>query len=456
MKKLVLLLFFIGGFLSTQAQDSTSKKSINKSNKGFIISLGLNLVDSSGNMNPFEFLGSFDEMAFSENYNVGLEYRFSNYLSLSAAWSSNKWKANKGIIDGSTLTSDIKYSAIDLDLKYYLNEALGGWFKENTWLDLYVHGGAGSVNTGDHSGITLNFGPGVNFWFSDRFGLNLNGTGKWMLNPEKELHKTNHLQYSASLMYRFKGNQPKERDDDNDGIKNSLDDCPNVSGVAENNGCPEDINDSDGDGFSDTLDKCPEEYGTVDGCPETKVVTEADSDGDSVLDSEDYCPNIKGSPTNNGCPLLDSDNDGVVDIADKCPSVPGSPTNNGCPYGEISIGATDTHLNIESKGIYFDKGNHNFRQDSYPVLIKIAEMMKEHPESHFRIEGHTDSSGSYESNQRLSENRAAAVRLYLIHHSGILSENLIAIGYGETRPVDSNLTKEGQRLNRRVEIIRIE
>ena len=116
--------------------------------------------------------------------------------------------------------------------------------------------------------------------------------------------------------------------------------------------------------------------------------------------------------------------------------------------------AKDTNLNLESKGILFNKGNANFRQDSYPILIKVAEMMKQHPEAHFRIEGHTDSSGSYPSNQRLSDRRAAAVRLYLIN-SGIPSENLIAEGYGETRPVNSNLTREGQRLNRRVEIIRI-
>ena len=453
MKKLVLLLFFIGVLVPTQAQESITNKAINDINKGLILKLGLNLVDRSGDDNPFTMFSDFDKMAFSSNFNVELEYRFNKWISLAGLLANNKWKANKGLIDESIVPNDIKYSSIDLDLKFYYDEALGRWFKENHWLDLYLHGGAGSVNIGDHSGITLNFGPGVNFWFSNRLGLNLNGTGKWMLNTENKLYKTNHFQYSASLMYRFVGKQPKDRDDDNDGVNNSIDECPDVFGVPKNNGCPEDINDSDGDGFSDTLDKCPEEYGTVDGCPETIVVTEADSDGDSVLDSEDYCPNIKGSPTNNGCPLLDSDNDGVVDIADKCPSVPGSPTNSGCPYGEISIGATDTHLNIESKGIYFDKGNHNFRQDSYPVLIKVAEMMKEHPEAHFRIEGHTDSSGSYPSNQRLSDRRAAAVRLYLIH-SGIPSENLIAIGYGETRPVDSNLTKEGQRLNRRVEIIR--
>ena len=445
MKKLALLLFFIGGLVSAQAQESISTDSINKTNKGLLLKLGLNLVDSSGEYNPFEFLSSFDEMAFSENFNIELEYRFSNSLSLSVAWSNNKWKANKGRIDGAIIPSDVKYSAIDLDLKYYYNQSFGGWFDRNDWLELYLHGGVGRVSQADQSGMTLNVGPGVNIWFSDQFGLNLNGTGKWTLN--KEEYNSNHFQYSTSLMYRFAS---RDKDDDNDGVRNKMDDCPNVSGVAQNNGCPEEA-DSDGDGVVDAMDKCPEAYGTDNGCPE--VLMEADTDGDSVLDSADKCPKIKGLPTNNGCPLLDSDNDGIVDVADKCPNVPGVESNNGCPYEEIEIGSTKTNLNIVSKGILFNSGNSNFRQESYPVLIKVVEMMKQHPEAQFKIEGHTDSSGRYDSNKRLSQTRANAVRNYLIS-SGIPSENLIAEGFGETRPVVSNLTGEGRRLNRRVEIIR--
>ena len=104
---------------------------------------------------------------------------------------------------------------------------------------------------------TLNFGPGANFWISDQFGINLNGTGKWSLNNGDHLYTHNHFQYSASLMYRFIDN-----DDDNDGVKNKVDDCPNVPGVAENNGCPEESNDRDGDGVVDAIDKCPDVYGS--------------------------------------------------------------------------------------------------------------------------------------------------------------------------------------------------
>ena len=168
----------------------------------------------------------------------------------------------------------------------------------------------------------------------------------------------------------------------------------------------------------------------------------------------DECPKIKGLPTNSGCPLPDSDNDGIVDAADKCPSVAGLESNNGCPFEEILVGDTNSLLNQYSKEILFNKGNYNFRQDSYPVLFKIVEMMKQYPEAQYKIEGHTDSVGSYASNKRLSQTRMNAVRNYLVN-SGIPAENLILEAFGETKPRASNLTKEGQRLNRRVEIIRI-
>ena len=441
MKKFTLLLFFIGGLVSTQAQE-LSNDSINEFHRTLILKLGVNLVDSTGDNDPFSAFSDFDQMAFSNNYNVELEYRFSKWFSLGAIWSANKWKANKGNIDGIIVNTDQNYLAIDLDLKFYYDEAFD-WFDRNDWAELYLHGGVGAVTQGGNAGVSLNFGPGANFWISDQFGVNLNGTAKWHLSHGDKQYGTNHFQYSASLMYRFINN-----DDDNDGVKNSVDDCPNVFGVAANNGCPEESNDRDGDGVVNALDKCPDVYGADNGCPQP---VEVDTDGDGVFDSADNCPKIKGLPTNNGCPLPDSDNDGIVDSADKCPTVPGLESNNGCPFEE----AIDSELSIMSEEILFDTGNANFRQDSYPTLIKIIQIMKQYPDVQFKIEGHTDSVGSFESNRRLSQTRANAVRNYLIN-GGVPSENIISSeGFGEIKPIASNLTKEGRRKNRRVEIIRI-
>ena len=444
MKKYALILVFIGGLVSTQAQESISNQSMNEAHRTLILKLGMNLVDSSGERNPFAAFTDFDQMAFSDNYNVELEYRFSNSFSLSAAFSNNKWKANKGNIDGVFITSDVKYFAIDLDLKYYYDEAFGDWFDRNDWLELYLHGGVGTDFQADNAGISLNFGPGANFWISDQFGVNVNGTGKWLLSHGEKLYGSNHFQYSASLMYRFVDN-----DDDNDGVKNKVDDCPKVPGVAKNNGCPEEV-DSDKDGVVDTIDKCPNLYGTDNGCPEP--VKEVDSDGDSVLDSVDNCPEIKGLPTNNGCPLPDTDNDGVADVDDKCPEVPGIESNSGCP--KIEIGSSNKVLNEIASNILFNSGKKKLKQDSYPALIKIIKMMKQYPEAQFRIEGHTDSVGGYGFNEHLSQSRANVVRDYLIAN-GIPSESIVIEAFGETKPTASNSTKEGRRLNRRAVVIRI-
>jgi len=77
--------------------------------------------------------------------------------------------------------------------------------------------------------------------------------------------------------------------------------------------------------------------------------------------------------------------------------------------------------------------------------------MKEQPDLRAEIRGHADSTGTDAYNQTLSEKRAAAVMKYLVDH-GIDKARLTAIGFGESRPVASNDTAEGQKLNRRVEI----
>jgi len=437
MKKLILPLFFLGGLAFSQAQDS-SNDSISNYNT-LILKFGTNLVDSSGEQNPFYFISDFDEMAFSNNFNAEIEYRFSRRFSLAAVFSLNKWKKDKGNIDSEIISEDFEYTAIDLDFKYYFSEDLS-WIKRVDWLELYLHAGLGGFIV-DNSDVSFNGGLGANFWFTDNFGLNLSGTAKWASNHSDEIYNTNHFQYSSSLTYRFTDN-----DFDNDGVKNKLDNCPNVSGSPINNGCPEENLDRDGDGVADSEDNCPDVYGTDFGCP-LKVV-ELDTDGDSVLDSVDSCPKIVGLPSNNGCPLPDSDKDGVVDAADACPTIPGIASNNGCPFEATEL------MELLSKHIYFRVGDYNFTQNSNITLTKLIEFATQYPQANFKLSGHTDNSGPEESNMVLSQNRVNAVRDYLISN-GVSSESLEVSAYGESMPMTSNTTKEGRFLNRRVEIVMV-
>ena len=102
--------------------------------------------------------------------------------------------------------------------------------------------------------------------------------------------------------------------------------------------------------------------------------------------------------------------------------------------------------------ILFEVDEANLKNDARVVLAKLAGILLIMPELNLRIEGHTDATGPDEYNQRLSERRAAAVRDFLAAQ-GVDMNRMVAVGYGESRPVADNDTREGRQKNRRVEIV---
>jgi outer membrane protein OmpA-like peptidoglycan-associated protein len=109
---------------------------------------------------------------------------------------------------------------------------------------------------------------------------------------------------------------------------------------------------------------------------------------------------------------------------------------------------------VATQGIYFDTGSDGIRPESGPTLKEIGTMLKDHADLKLTIEGHTDNVGKAESNQTLSEKRAAAVRQYLIDNYQIDAARLDAKGYGQTKPAGTNDTAEGRQQNRRVELVK--
>jgi len=226
-------------------------------------------------------------------------------------------------------------------------------------------------------------------------------------------------------------------DSDNDGIMDSEDTCPQVAGKTEFKGCP----DSDSDGIEDAKDKCPAVAGIAqfEGCPDT--------DGDGIQDAADACPTVKGTVAMNGC--ADSDGDGIADNKDKCPAVPGIPALNGCPEVKISTKAKEVFQRAMS-GIQFETGKDVIKKTSYPVLDNVVSVLKENPDWSVEVQGHTDNVGNYEANKTLSNNRAIAVKNYLVA-KGINPDVLKATGYGSDAPIADNKTPAGRAKNRRVE-----
>jgi len=102
--------------------------------------------------------------------------------------------------------------------------------------------------------------------------------------------------------------------------------------------------------------------------------------------------------------------------------------------------------------ILFDLNEATLKNEAKIVIAKLAGILLILPELNLRVEGHTDSTGSAGYNQGLSERRAATVRDFLAQQ-GIGGQRMMAVGYGLTRPVADNSTREGRAENRRVEIV---
>ena len=111
---------------------------------------------------------------------------------------------------------------------------------------------------------------------------------------------------------------------------------------------------------------------------------------------------------------------------------------------------------VATRGILFAFNSSAIRPESTPTLDEIGTMLEEHDDLRIRIEGHTDSTGDDDYNQTLSEERAAAVRQFLIDTYGVDASRLESQGFGESSPVDTNDTPEGQQNNRRVELVRLD
>lgn len=229
-------------------------------------------------------------------------------------------------------------------------------------------------------------------------------------------------------------------DRDGDGIVDSLDACPDQAGTAALQGCP----DRDNDGIADKDDKCPDVAGLAkyNGCPIP------DTDKDGINDEEDKCPDVAGVARYQGCPVPDTDGDGVNDEEDKCPNEAGPASNFGCPVIDVVV---VEKVNKAAQSIYFATGSAKLLAKSYPALKSVVQVLNDNPSYKIDINGHTDNTGGTELNQKLSENRAASVKQYLIQNN-IDESRITATGYGETQPIADNKTSAGRAKNRRVEM----
>lgn len=120
---------------------------------------------------------------------------------------------------------------------------------------------------------------------------------------------------------------------------------------------------------------------------------------------------------------------------------------------EARVFREGNHVILRLVGLGFDSGKSNLRQDSFNLLAKVEKAIDVFPRSELIVEGHTDSYGGDDLNQKLSQDRAESVQQYMVNAMRIPSYRLIAIGYGETNPVANNETESGRAKNRRIDVV---
>ena len=155
----------------------------------------------------------------------------------------------------------------------------------------------------------------------------------------------------------------------------------------------------------------------------------------------------------------DTDGDGVANKFDKCPDTPENSKVDGagCPLPEAKpvvqqVVVTEADRRVVDEAIQnleFDLGKATIRSTSHASLNKVAALLIEKNFS-LKLAGHTDNTGSMQTNLRLSKERAEAVKAYLVS-KGANPSRIEATGYGPNQPIATNATAEGRQQNRRVE-----
>jgi len=455
----------------SQAQTSDRKTAIG---------VNVSLEQYRGNMGTdFWDLGSPKEFRVGGGAHITRYLSPSFDLSLLGNYETYRFSGNRA---GDNF--ELRNGMVDLGLKLKLNN--GKILKEDAFIQPYLMGGGGMFLANSDGSVAGNhffnqirrpevFGAaGLRFRFSDAVALDLQTSQHYPFtertdnlygpaNPADKLYDR-FLVHSLGLTFAL----GKTKDEDGDGVSDKKDKCPGTpKGVAvDPNGCPLD---KDGDGVADYQDKCPDVKGVaaLQGCP--------DRDGDGVADADDKCPDTPGKAALQGCP--DADNDGVADANDKCPNTPAGVKvdANGCPLDRDGDGVPDDQdrcpdragpasnkgcpevkaetkkrLSEATKFINFQFNKAVLLPTSYPTLKDLAAIMAEYPDYTMSIAGHTDSKGDDNYNLRLSYDRAASARTYMLSQN-VPAARIESRGYGETKPVADNATAKGQALNRRVE-----
>ena len=348
-------------------------------------------------------------------YGVELQYNQKDWFlspELSVIYTDSGNAEYEAAADGET---DVLRMAVNGVKTYNQDGAFQPFAKAGLGMEKMDH-----LEQGNKNSLFIDAGAGVKVPLMDHLALKLEAI--YMLKENANRWDNNAI-VQAGLTFGF-GAQAEEvvpvaavaapvvvdGDDDNDGVLNSKDECPNTAAGArvDVSGCFLD-GDDDKDGVLNAADKCPT----------TAANTKVDAEG-CKLDGDD-------------------DKDGVLNSKDICPNTPlGEAVNeDGCPKS----------ITLHVK---FPNDSSKIEASSYGIVQKYADFLNKYTAYSAKIVGHTDSRGSAAYNQKLSERRANAIKDMLIE-KGVPSSRVSAAGEGEAKPMADNATAEGRAKNRRIE-----
>ncbi len=439
MKKCLLLLLVIGISLSAVSQEHDYTKG-----KALGISFFLNDFKAASVLRNQGVVELFKNKNFFNinNMNPGLAVNYLQGLSKHIDFAAS--------LGASFLDYPIKNKPPFNADNFYLEGTANANFKllsDRYWVTPYVDLGLGASKYLNNFAAFIPAGVGIQVNFLDEAYLNINSQYRIPVTERASYHFYHSIGIAGTIQKR---KQPAPKvveipapvvlDRDKDGVVDSLDQCPDVPGIAALNGCP----DRDGDGIADKDDKCPDVAGLAKyhGCPIP------DTDGDGINDEEDKCPNVAGVARYQGCPVPDSDGDGVNDEEDKCPHEAGPASNFGCPVIDVKI---VEKVNKAAQNIFFSTGSYKLLPKSFKSLKDVVQVMKDNPTYKISVDGYTDNTGNADKNLVLSENRAKSVKDYLVKN-GVEEGRITSAGHGINDPVADNKTAAGRAKNRRVEM----
>lgn len=210
--------------------------------------------------------------------------------------------------------------------------------------------------------------------------------------------------------------------------------------------------DWDGDGVYDRIDRCPN---TRKGCTVDQYGCAIDSDGDGVCDGLDLCPNTP--------PGMKVDDHGCHEGAQAMRTPLPPPVERAAPKAQVQpvepskpVSEVERKLieggRIRLENVYFESNSARLLPESETTLDEVGGVLEKFPGLRVEVEGHTDTRGRAAYNMKLSQERAESVRQFLLDRFHLDAGNVLAVGYGETRPETKERNEEEFLRNRRVEL----